>query len=361
MLAHVGLVGVLWFLIAEVSERHWLGSALTFLPRLPWLLPGLVLCVTSAWTWSRTFWFNASALLFSLVTIGGFNVPTAALFGSPITDVESTSPQTVRVVSCNVQGFEPDFSLLLREIAHTRPDVVVFQEAFQPPKLLYEHFADWHAVKTQSYWIGSRWPVSLVGQCQSEVYHREIGIAAEVAAPMGSFVVADLHLMTARKSLIRLKSKGILTGASQDRVNSTLVERQIEANDARVFVTRYSRHRPVIVCGDFNMPTSSSILRTSFGEFTNTFDAVAWGFGHTAPCRSISFWPSNTPWQRIDHILTNSAWQVTACQIGQFDGSDHRLISATLRFQADANGLLKSDTDTDAAPDLSDEIQQLLQ
>lgn len=324
-------VAAAWFLIWEVSETHWLGSVATFLPRLPCLLPGVLLLTASLLTRSRTFWLNLTALLFALHSIVEFNVPWRRLM-EPASAV-AKDERTLRLVSCNVQNFAPDFSLVLREVQRAKPDIVAFQEALQPPRLLLEHFEGWHQIHVRGLWIGSKWPLRLLGECQTKLFSHLSGVAVEVNSPFGKFVLTDLHLMTARKSLIELRPLELLSGDSQLALAGATVERAEEARQLRAFVTEHQFELPVIVVGDFNMPTSSSVYRESFGDLTNAFDSAAFGFGFTAPCKRFRHWPSNTPWQRIDHILANDAWEVLACRIGEHDGSDHRLISATLRLR----------------------------
>lgn len=328
--AHVVGAAALWFLIWDVSESHWLGSVVTFLPRLPWLLPGTLLLVGSLLTRSKAFWINLATTLFVLLSVAEFNVPRQ--YGDESASATARDERTLRIVSCNVQNFAPDFSLVLREVQRAKPDVVAFQEALRPPRLLLEHFEGWHQIHVRGLWVASKWPLRLLGECQSDVFSHLSGIAVEVDAPFGKFVLADLHLMTARKSLVELRPLELVSGDSQLTLAGATVERMEEARQARAFVTEHSSELPVIVTGDFNMPTSSSVYRASFGDFTNAFEASAWGFGFTAPCKRFRWWPTNTPWQRIDHILANESWHVRDCQIGQWDGSDHRLVSATLRF-----------------------------
>lgn len=329
--AHViGVAGV-WFLIWEVSETHWLGSVATFLPRLPGLLPGLLLLAVSLLARSRAFWLNLATLLFALVSITEFNVPWNRL-------AESASPvakdeRTLRIVSCNVQNFAPDFSLVLREVQRAKPDVVAFQEAMRPPRLQLEHFEDWHQIHVRGLWVGSKWPLRLLGECQTQLFSHLSGVTVEVDAPFGKFVLTDLHLMTARKSLVELRPLELLSGDSQLTLAGATVERSEEARQVRAFVTEHQSDSPLIVVGDFNMPTSSSVYRESFGDLTNAFESAAFGFGFTAPCKRFRHWPSNTPWQRIDHILASDSWEVRECHIGEHDGSDHRLIAATLRLR----------------------------
>ncbi|MFM9959839.1 MAG: endonuclease/exonuclease/phosphatase family protein [Planctomycetaceae bacterium] len=326
--AHVVGAVALWFLIWEVSESHWLGSVVTFLPRLPWLLPGGLLLVASLMTRSKAFWINLATLLFVLHSVAQFNVPW--LHGNEPGAATARDDRRLRIVSCNVQNFAPDFSLVLREVQRARPDVVAFQEAIRPPRLLREHFDGWHQIQARGLWVASKWPLRLLGEYQSDFFSHLSGIAVEVDAPFGKFVLADLHLMTARKSLVELRPLELASGDSQLNLAGATVERQEEARQARAFVTEHSAKLPVIVAGDFNMPTSSSVYRAAFGDLTNAFESSAWGFGFTAPCKRFSWWPNNTPWQRIDHILTNDSWQVRDCRIGEWDGSDHRLIAATL-------------------------------
>lgn len=320
-----------WFLVWEVSESHWLGSVVTFLPRLPWLVPGLLLLTVSLLARSRTFWWNVVAILVSLPSITEFNVPWNRLV-EPSPSV-AKDERTLRLVSCNVQNFSPDFSLVLREVQRAKPDIVAFQEALRPPRLLAEHFEDWHQIHVRGLWIGSKWPLRLLGECQTKLFSHLSGVAVEVDAPFGKFVLTDLHLMTARKSLVELRPLELLNGDSQLALAGATVERSEEARQVRAFITEHQSERPVVVVGDFNMPTSSSVYRESFGDLTNAFESSAFGFGFTAPCKRFRHWPSNTPWQRIDHILVNNSWDARACRIGEHDGSDHRLISATLRLR----------------------------
>ena len=356
--AHVVVVASLWYVIWDVSEQWWLGSVLTFLPRTPWLVPGLLLILIGLLRHSRTIWANLAITLFVMFSIVGFNVPWQSLVAvsDKATTTDDRSIQTVRVVSANTQHFEPDFSLLLREIRSAKPDVIALQEASRPPKSLSDQFPDWQSVRIRGLWVGSKWPLKLIGQCDSDVYERVTAIMVEVDAPFGKFLVSDLHLMTARKSLIYLHPKSVLAGTGQETVTEALIERSEEARQTREFITEHSRDLPLIICGDFNMPTSSSIYRTCFGDFANSFEQASWGCGYTAPCRAIRYWPTNVPWQRIDHILANHRWRIVASQVGQRDGSDHRLMAATLRLNTDADALA---TPTGSPTDLSNEVEQL--
>ena len=355
---HIVGIASLWYAIWNVSEQWWLGSVLTFLPRTPWLAPGLLLILVGVWQRSGTVLVNLVLSLFVLWSIVGFNVPWQTLVSNTENSNLSNdrSARTVRIVSANTQQFEPDFTLLLREIRSAKPDVIALQEASRPPKSLSDQYPDWHSVRVRGLWVGSKWPIKLIGQCHSDVYDRVTAIMVEVEAPFGKFLVTDLHLMTARRSLIYLQPKSVITGTGQETVNMALVERSEEARQTREFVTEFGVDLPLVICGDFNMPTSSSIYRNCFGDFANSFEQTSWGCGYTAPCRAIRYWPTNVPWQRIDHILANQNWRIIDSQVGRRDGSDHRLMAATLRLKGDGPS---PDNSTNPPSNDADNVEQL--
>ncbi len=355
---HIVGIASLWYAIWNVSEQWWLGSVLTFLPRTPWLAPGLLLILVGVWQRSGTVLVNLVLSLFVLWSIIGFNVPWQTLVSNTENSNLSNdrSARTVRIVSANTQQFEPDFTLLLREIRSAKPDVIALQEASRPPKSLSDQYPDWHSVRVRGLWVGSKWPIKLIGQCHSDVYDRVTAIMVEVEAPFGKFLVTDLHLMTARRSLIYLQPKSVITGTGQETVNMALVERSEEARQTREFVTEFGVDLPLVICGDFNMPTSSSIYRNCFGDFANSFEQTSWGCGYTAPCRAIRYWPTNVPWQRIDHILANHNWRIIDSQVGRRDGSDHRLMAATLRLKGDGPS---PDNSTNPPSNDPDNVEQL--
>jgi len=355
---HIVGIASLWYAIWNVSEQWWLGSVLTFLPRTPWLAPGMLLILVGMWQRSGTVLVNLVLSLFVLWSIVGFNVPWQTLVSNTENSnlTNDRSARTVRIVSANTQQFEPNFTLLLREIRSAKPDVIALQEASRPPKSLSDQYPDWHSVRVRGLWVGSKWPIKLIGQCHSDVYDRVTAIMVEVEAPFGKFLVTDLHLMTARRSLIYLQPKSVITGTGQETVNVALVERSEEARQTREFVTEFGGDQPLIICGDFNMPTSSSIYRNCFGHFANSFEQTSWGCGYTAPCRAIRYWPTNVPWQRIDHILANHNWRIIDSQVGRRDGSDHRLMAATLRLKGDGPS---PDDSTNSPSNDADNVEQL--
>ncbi len=320
------VVGLLW-LLRSVSEAWWLGTALTYLPGSLFVFPALLL---AGWAFSvcRKFvWVNLVSVLLVLGPLMNFQISPANLFTT------SAGGPELKVVSCNVQEFEPDFMTVLSEISVVNPDIVLLQEAKHPDELLGRYFEDWHVVHYDEFWIGSRYPLKLVGVCDSSIYQRTTAVAVEVDDPNGKYHLVNVHLMTARFGLRGMHPRALLSGEGIAELEEEQYFRHAEARETRIFVSQLEPAMPVVIAGDFNTPDFSSLFDGYWGDFGNAFDEVGFGYGYTAPNARLSFWPAHTPWVRIDHILASSEWQFISSKTGRKNGSDHRLISATLQRQ----------------------------
>jgi endonuclease/exonuclease/phosphatase (EEP) superfamily protein YafD len=319
------VVGLL-VLVFVISERWWVGSVVTYLPRVAWAAPAIVLTV-AAGLWHRP------SLWWTVLALGLVAGPLMELRG-PGMNVAQPVPQAVsqrlRVVSCNVQAYRPDFADVVREIQQFDPDVVAMQEARGEHPLLLDAFRGWEKLHLDYYWIGSKYPLRLVHECAVESFERTSGILVEVQTPQGPVLLANLHLMTARRGLSNLTKRDLLTGESAVAISDFQMLRAAEAGEVRSAVDAYWSGQPFIAVGDFNTPTSSSLFQQSWSDLRSAFDVAGQGYGYTSPNKPHRYWFSYTPWARIDHILCSQEWSVAHCQIGTSRGSDHRLIAAEL-------------------------------
>ena len=318
LLAVVGLL----ILLFAISERWWFSAALTYLPRTPFVLPAIALLAASLVWHRRSCWLNIVAIVVLVGPVAGLRVP--------IPSDRPNSESDITVVSCNVQGFQPDFATVLQEIAAVNPDAVAFQEALVGHPLLETFFADWHVVHVGPYWIGSKYPMRLIAKCDSAAFDRMTAVKVEIEGPSGKFHLTNLHQMTARRGLSELNVRSIFSGEGSRRLERIVLLRDEEARRTRAFVSAGDPAIPELVVGDFNMPTSSNLFQTHWGDLTCAFDSAGLGFGYTSPCRPHRYWLSGVPWIRIDHILASDQWRVLDCQTGSKNGSDHRLIAASL-------------------------------
>jgi len=326
---NLALVVAVLLLIFVVSESWWVAAAISYLPRSPWMLPAIALGIAACWFHRPSAWVNVIAIGLVAGPIMELRLP--GVLNAPGQALAAPGRETLRVVSCNIQSYKPNFAEVMQEVSAAHPDVVVFQEAFGEHRLLQDFFPDWHKLHVSTYWVGSRYPVRLLAECPSQVFDRVSGIMVEVDAPGGTVVLANVHQMTARRGLQAIHKGSVLRGEAGEDVDSFRELRAFEATEIRRTIEQHRGDRPLIVAGDFNSPTSSSVFHETWGDLQSAFDIAGWGYGYTSPCKSHRYWPPNLPWARIDHILCSPHWTVASCQVGRGNGSDHRLIAAELR------------------------------
>ena len=114
-------IAAVYYSIHVISESHYVGVILTYFPRMPYLIPSACLCVL---TWRRSKFLATINLLAFLWVLG----PVMEFhWNSSQTTTSASAP--LKVISCNVQGYAPDFSDLMNEIVTLRPDILVLQES----------------------------------------------------------------------------------------------------------------------------------------------------------------------------------------------------------------------------------------
>ena len=321
--ANAVLVAALLVLLCAVSEDWWVSAALGYLPRAPWLAPSLLLIVASLLFRRSLVLVNILAALILAGPVMGVTAPLAS--APPLLDDQAA----ITILSCNVQNGAGDMDTLLAEFDAVDAQIVALQETKWGVDPLAGHFDGWHIVHEGEFWIGSRYPVQLIDVCTPEAFGRTTAILCEVETPQGPVLIGNVHLNTARHGLLNLRWHSLLSGAGVDDFEWHQWQRRLEAEATLQFFAQYAG-RPMIILGDFNTQSNSSLFTDVWSGYTSAFDSAGWGYGYTAPCNTGRFWPDNTPWLRIDHILVDDAWQVHACEIGQTNGSDHRLIWSRL-------------------------------
>ncbi|GIX05399.1 MAG: hypothetical protein KatS3mg114_1268 [Planctomycetaceae bacterium] len=324
---------LLWWSLTVLSETWWFTSVLTYLPRHPWLVPGGLLLGLSL---MQRAWYAAGMNLLSLAIVAGpvMDYRWGGYFSQNIlaatTSTASATNFTLRVATCNVQAYQPHFAQVFAELQRWRPDVILLQEAATDHPLLSEFFPAGFSVHTDHYWIGSRYPLQLRQECLSTPYQRTAGIIVELETPVGMVMLANVHLMTPRRSLQEFHLRSLLDGSAPAEHVWHTEQRLAEALEVRMAIDRVATAVPLIVAGDFNTPVTSNLYRTCWSDLQNAFDVRGCGWGYTAPCKPHPLWPWTLPWTRIDHILCSAAWQVLRCERGSCYGSDHHSLFAEL-------------------------------
>jgi endonuclease/exonuclease/phosphatase family metal-dependent hydrolase len=315
-----------------VGERSWIGTVITYLPRSPYLLPSLVL-LPAALFWHRSAiapnLLAAAIVLGLLMTLRGYERVTSPLPAEQAGDL--------RIITCNVQDFEPDFAQVLREIEELQPDIVAFQEAFDRHPLLATCFTGWHVQRVDEHLVASRYPLRFVDALYLAPTDRMTVARFEIDTPQGKVLFCSVHQTTPRYGLVELRPWSVLGGEAVRQVEAETRQRDEEAELTRARVDEGYPELPRIIVGDFNMPADSTLFRRHWGDLRDAFVRAGLGYGYTSPCHTRRIWPRGFPWLQVDHVLVSAEWEVVRCSIGQNDGSDHRLMTARLRLRGNTN------------------------
>jgi endonuclease/exonuclease/phosphatase (EEP) superfamily protein YafD len=307
--ATVGLCLLLYL----ASDRWWPATLLLFLPRWPWALPLAVLLPAAAWRCRRLLWLLAPVLVLVLVGLLGLCLPWQASWGP------CPHGHDLRVLTCNVHRHDLDPAALGVLIAATDPDIVALQGWSSGPERRVFAQGDWHAARAGQLLLASRYPIRQVeGLDDPDFTGGDYAIArGEVDAPCGTVAVVTLHLSSPRDGL---EEAGESHGARVETLeaNSALRRRQ-SAKAARWLEGSTA---PLLIVGDFNTPTESTIYQQYWSPYTNAFSASGFGFGTTFFTRRAGV--------RIDHVLTGPGWRCRRCWVGPSVGSPHHPVLADL-------------------------------
>jgi endonuclease/exonuclease/phosphatase (EEP) superfamily protein YafD len=313
--AYAALVILALVLIRWVGDRWWGVVLLLLLPRWALLGPVAALAVASGVRRCPGHWaLQAATALVIAGPLMGFSAPVRQLWERP------PAGERVRLVTFN-RGYSNPGTTLRDWLARERVDVVCFQEGERHASVTQALLGEgWYVNRNGM--IASRFPIVeelpefapryAPGERWTALLDR-----ARVRAPSGTeFLVASAHLPTLRPAFDQFfRGDGPSTlqrhadwwGREMERVLSALAE----ANDL-----------PLLVAGDFNLPSDDSTMAALRAHFRFAFDEAGWGYGYTRP--------TGLPWVRIDHVLAGPEWSVTSCRVGPDFGSDHLPILAEL-------------------------------
>jgi hypothetical protein len=156
-------------------------------------------------------------------------------------------------------------------------------------------------------------------------------IVYSIDTALGPVDVFNVHTTSPREGLEGMRGRGFWYELRHGHVrlgqdagtltfNAYRRHRQIEGVAA---AARASEH-PVIIAGDFNLPALSCVVHDNLGGFDDAFVRAGRGFGYT--------YPSKLPFLRIDRIFTSHSLQAVDFHVGDERASDHKCISAVLKF-----------------------------
>ncbi|WAC19638.1 endonuclease/exonuclease/phosphatase family protein [Luteolibacter sp. SL250] len=150
-------------------------------------------------------------------------------------------------------------------------------------------------------------------------------------------VVYSVHFLTVRDALTHYRKGsflygilGIVPGTSFHRKKASYESMwQDRIRTAEAFKEIIDRETlPTIVLGDFNAPAGGYIQRILSEGLQDTHQSAGSGSGYTFPGTTRNPLSAGGPWMRIDYILANRHWDVTASVTEEKRPGQHRAVAA---------------------------------
>jgi endonuclease/exonuclease/phosphatase (EEP) superfamily protein YafD len=306
------------------GDRWWFATMMLFGPRWIYALPLAVLVPIVVLVRPRLLWLLAVAGAIVLGPVMGFCVPW------PWERLFAAEGPTVRILTCNVQGGNHlDSEALPALIRRLRPDIVALQEYGGDTRMDWP--PGWHVQKEGQLVVASRYPIPEVlpiRRCYPPSRWPSVNaLCCVIRTPNQELIFCNVHLESPREGLTEVLDRNTLVSPS--RAGALAAEIKIRWRESEDVARRIGDFfEPVIIAGDFNMPTDSAIYRRFWARFSNAFSTSGFGFGYTKR-ESVKGCHVGL---RIDHVLTGPGWQPQGCWVGPDVGSDHLPVIAEFRW-----------------------------
>lgn len=312
---YLGCVVALELIAFLGGDRWWFATVVLYSPRWLAAIPLVILLPLATYSHCRSL---IPLFLGALIVFGPFMGFRLGL-GKTHTPVKSGSP-VIRVLTCNIDNgsfSKKALSMLIRE---SRADIVALQECSGEIKL--EMPPGWNGIREGGHGIFSRYPLD---RCQTvpvfrppEKWPMICMLQCIVQAPGGEVAFGSIQLPTPRPGLqAMLDRRMILNPWRRGELEKLTEYRWRASREVRQAVDLISY--PVIIAGDFNMPTDSAIFRDVWGKYADAFSVAGFGYGLT----QRASYKQITIGARIDHVLAGEGLVPLVCETGPDVGSDH--------------------------------------
>jgi vancomycin resistance protein VanJ len=309
----VVLLEIAAWMAMRLGDAMVIPTLLAYGARWVWLLPVAALLPLLYWTRS-VLAPSAVALAICLLGVMQFRLPHLPV-------AQGCCRVTVLTVNGNQAARGNDFRQL---VASAGADVIAMQEWDE--SALDRGIAGWTIHCEGQLCIGSHHPMTGIQVLDQRTPDRSraMALVAQVATPDGPVSFFAVHLETVRKGIEPVLHEGV---AGTGDLMANLAFRDSESREVATWIRKHTLH-PMLIAGDFNLPTDSAIFRQHWTTWPDAFESVGVGLGHT---KFTSLWGI-----RIDHVLFDSSWQAVSSRVGPDVGSDHRPLIVTLQRPATA-------------------------
>lgn len=311
--AYPAAVIVLFLVMNYCGDSWWPATVLLFSPRWLAAVPLVLLVPVAAVVSFRLLVPVAVGGLIVLGPFMGLNLPSTAR--------DVSSDKIIRLITCNIDNGRLDVPALETLIRDVGADIVCLQEFKQDVRLNLP--AGWQVVNEGGLAILSRFPLRMAGKVQvanpPNPWPSTCLLRCTATTPGGDITVCSVQLPTPRFGLLTLLDRYTLLRPSRNSL--LLAETGYRQRASREVVAAISGlPGRVIIAGDFNMPTDSTIYRENWSGYTNAFSRSGFGYGWTQRARSKQVMPIGI---RIDHVLVTGDLRSRLCEVAADVGSDH--------------------------------------
>jgi endonuclease/exonuclease/phosphatase (EEP) superfamily protein YafD len=332
-LAHGYTIALAALLLAlyAFGENWWVTTALLYVPRVAFVAPVPLLVLLIVIGGQRRFlWTQLVAILLVAFPLMGLTLPWPA--------APAPSGRSFKLLSFNVNSGFSGPSQIVAQITQALPDVVLIQEGqFNGGELSERLRAFYPYVQASNqFTIASRYRiVETTEQPMLPYYGRQRHarfMRYLLDTPLGPIAFYNIHPISPRGALHvhrfrdafhLLRTGALLAGDPEKDLGSNTGLRALQIAAVAEFAAR--EHVPVLIAGDTNLPTLSSIFRKNLSGYTDAFQAASSGFGYS--------FPSKHPFLRLDRILSGPELRFTSFRVGCEGVSDHLCIAAEIERQ----------------------------
>lgn len=317
---YVGGLAAVWGIIHWGGDRWWLATVAMFGPKWIYAVPLPVLAVVALLRAGRRGPWAALAIAAVLVTfpIGRLCIPWRTWLGG--------ARPNLTVLTCNTGHERCDTSRLAALIADVKPDIVCLQEFRGETEPLFN--SQWRVFRSGDIVVATREPaarIDVVKRAMPKRWPRPICQIVRIDRSSGPFFLAAVHCLSPRHGLAAVTDARTILAPSRQ---SVLVEQTFNrrSEHQRLRARLRELEGPLLVVGDFNVPTTSTIYRQCWAHLQNAFTEAGWGWGYTVNIQQGGLAFS----ARVDHVLADDSWRVAECWQGPDGISDHRPVIARL-------------------------------
>jgi vancomycin resistance protein VanJ len=311
---YAAMVLGVWLFMRNQGDRWWPATLVLFGPRWLFAIPLAVLTPVALLIRRRSLCVLMVAGGIVVFPLMNFQVPWRSL----------TQPDrhgaVVRVLTCNTHGKALDAAAFAVLVEQTHPDIVALQEWSTSNAATVFGDGGWYFVVEGELCLASRYPMRRVESIGGHRWNWSgAAIWYEIEAPSGRIPFINVHLESPHAAFLMALRRG---PEAPEQIARNSRQRLLQAGDVGKAAGNLGDW--VLMAGDFNLPTDSTVYRQTLSGFSDAFETAGFGFGLTYHAK----W-TNT---RIDHILSGHGWACRRCWVGPDVGSPHRPVIAEMEF-----------------------------